>query len=185
MIQLNLDSVIFHIKLWSLFSFQCLEILVAGRAPDITTFHLALVCLTWSHALSRPSDKVKRSSNVSVCRNIPLTITQYIYRIRLNSVIIFLIKFRKDDGVELNNSDPNTDVKFDPLTLVDTLYVMYVSMADTCFFGSSTVTKRSRVSPSRSSSNCRRFSREEEEAGLDVSTALPFGRLKSWNATRN
>lgn len=57
-------------------------------------------------------------------------------------------------------------------------------MADTCFFGSSTVTKRSRVSPSRSSSSCRRFRREDEEAGLDVSTALPLGRLKSYNGAK-
>lgn len=68
----------------------------------------------------------------------------------------------------------------DPLTFVETLYVMYVSMVDTCFFGSSTVTKRSRVSPSRSSSSCSRFNREEEEAGLDVSTGVPLGKLRSW-----
>lgn len=67
-----------------------------------------------------------------------------------------------------------------PLTFVETLYVMYVSMVDTCFLGSSTVTKRSRVSPSRSSSSCSRFNREEEEAGLDVSTGVPLGKLRSW-----
>lgn len=64
-------------------------------------------------------------------------------------------------------------------TFVVTLYVMYVSIVHTCFLGSSTVTNRSLVSPSKSSSNCSLLRRDEEEAGLDVSTGVPLGRLRS------
>lgn len=52
-------------------------------------------------------------------------------------------------------------------------------MVDTCFLGSSTETNKSWVSPSRSSSSCRRFKREDEDPGLDVPTGVPFGRLRS------
>lgn len=64
-------------------------------------------------------------------------------------------------------------------TFVVTLYVMYVSIVHTCFLGSSTVTKRSLVSPSKSSSSCSLLRRDEEEAGLEVSTGVPLGRLRS------
>lgn len=56
-------------------------------------------------------------------------------------------------------------------------------MVETCFFGSSTVTKRSRVSveaygspasTSRSSSSCSLLNSEDAEAGLDVSTGVPL-----------
>lgn len=64
-------------------------------------------------------------------------------------------------------------------TFVVTLYVIYVSIVHTCFLGSSTVTKRSLVSTSKSSSNCNLLRRDEEEAGLEVSTGVPLGRLRS------
>lgn len=60
--------------------------------------------------------------------------------------------------------------------------MMYVSMVDTCFFGSSTVTNRSRVSvaangsrpSSSSSSSCSLLKSEDVEAGLDISPGVPL-----------
>lgn len=46
------------------------------------------------------------------------------------------------------------------------------------------MTKRSLVSPSRSSSNCNLLRSEDEEAGLEVSTGVPLGRLRSWKAKK-
>lgn len=64
---------------------------------------------------------------------------------------------------------------------------MYVSMVDTCFLGSSTVTNRSRVSvmangsrpSSRSSSSCSLLKSEDVEAGLDSSPGAPLASQAS------